>query len=95
MNPTFNLPNKSAYSGGVVGNGKALGITDGTNLGGLATGSQDTGLYATTGSYNLNVGTTRPTGDMARSKVAGITTDPTKSGMIVETDADLVVCIKY
>lgn len=73
----------------------AMGLTDGTKLGGMATGSQDTGLYATTGSYGLSVGTTRPLGDMNRSKVAGITTDPTKSGIIVETDADLIICIKY
>lgn len=42
-----------------------------------------------------NVSSSAPTGSTPVNGSLGITTDPTKSGMIVEPDADLVVCIKF
>lgn len=94
-NPTFNLPNKSAYTGHVIGNGMTLGLTDGTNNSGLVNSGGSIGLTAFGNNYNTNVGTSPISGGSVNNVSTGITTDGTKSGIIVETDADLVVCIKF
>lgn len=70
----------------VVGNGKTLGLTDGTNNYGLGRGSQD--LNAWTGEEGLDTGVYAHTGSLPpTSSRIGITTDSTKSGVIAKTSA--------
>ena len=89
---TFRLPLKTKLASGksVVGNGMAIGMTNGTINTGLTYGSQAQGLLATTGAYNINIGqttsdSTQPYGVL---QAIGITPDPTKSGMVL-SDSDL------
>jgi len=95
---TFNLPDKNNHTGRVVGNGMTLGLTDGTNNWGSNI-NNNTGspyLITATSQYGKTVGdTSTPSGFPTTYRVAGITTDPTKSGIIVEPDSELVVCIKF
>lgn len=64
----------------VVGNGIALGLTDGTNYAGLCTYSNSL-LESNIGNYGSVVGSAISGADLLPSKVIGITTDPTKSGI--------------
>lgn len=71
----------------VVGNGISLGLTDGTNYAGInqLIGSNNTYLQAMGNDYGVAVGQTRGTGTKLSSNiVAGVTTDPTKSGIIAQ-----------
>ena len=98
MNPTFNLPDKKAHTGAVVGNGITLGLTDGSAKYGLSFASGGYGSYNTTNTnaYGKSLPSTYSGGTYpVNAKNLGIDTDGTKSGLIVEADADLVVCIKY
>lgn len=98
MNPTFNLPDKNNHTGRVIGNGMVLGLNNGTKNYGLSSGSGNSSgqyLMGADSDYGKNVGTARTGSATTNAINIGITTDPTKSGMIVETDADLVVCIKF
>lgn len=91
-NQRFKLPrakhNKYADTLGVVGNGMTLGLTNGTNnVGIVSNGSwSQTGLL-TEGAYNQPVGTTT-IGTNPKSGNFGITTDPTKSGIIAQQEQD-------
>lgn len=80
---TFRLPVKVKLASGnaVVGNGMALGWTDGTNNGGASSSSNDSSVRVYKGSWGLSVGDRAGSGDLNHSKVTGITTDPTKSGI--------------
>ena len=49
----------------------------------------------TTTNYGDPIGTFANSYAGSDDKTLGVTTDPTKSGLIVETDADLVVCIRF
>lgn len=69
----------------VVGNGKALGFTDGTNnYGSFYSGSGADQFLLSESSYNKDVGTTSVTGSMTSDKVVGVTTDAEKSGLIAD-----------
>ena len=76
----------------VVGNGMALGLTDGTKNGGFTTGTSIT--QSATGNlttYGKPVGTT-PTSSTAASKLntnvaVGVTTDPEYSGLVANIDS--------
>lgn len=72
----------------VVGNGTALGITDGTDnagLNNLILSNDSNILGARIGSYGLDVGTEDGlTGLLASQKALGITTDPEKSGLVAD-----------
>lgn len=73
----------------VVGDGKTLGVTDGTHEGGFTT-SEVTGGYATRGYLSLsgtNAGTTGGSNALSLNRSIGVTTDPEKSGLktILET----------
>lgn len=90
-NETFRLPIKNGMEGifasGVKGNGKALGFTDGTSNYGLAptTNTENNWAY-NTGSYNQTLPSTTWNSTRPNSgTVLGITTDPTKSGLVVDT----------
>lgn len=67
----------------VIGNGMTIGLTDGTNHGGMAASSY---LYAKIDKYGTPVGTAIGSGTNL-SNTVGLTTDPEKSGMIVDFTA--------
>ena len=95
MNPTFNLPDKKAHTGAVVGNGMALGFTDGTdNYGTDSDGTSVWKVGIKKSYYGSAIGISGGGSD-GSNKSIGITLDPEKSGLIVEQDADLVVCIRF
>ena len=68
----------------VKGNGKTLGLYDGTNYFGLV--SSATYIMQGYGAqYNKNVGTTPSGSSYALSKSLGVTNESTKSGLVVDT----------
>lgn len=69
----------------VKGTGKALGMTDGTLEGGSFAGGSGA-LQEWTGGVGQNVGATPALGTAigAGSKIIGVSTDPTKSGLIAD-----------
>lgn len=86
------LPISGEVMGQVYGNGMTLGFTNGTNN--VAIGIQnatkyENGYIMKTGSYGQNVSTTAPT-DSGTTMIGqfGVTTDPTKSGLITKIDLD-------
>lgn len=88
---TFRLPVKVKLASGkaVVGNGMTLGLTDGTNEGGLATSTISTyGLFGNTGSAGNAIGSSPVSAEFPALKLAGVTADSTKSG-IETSDSDL------
>lgn len=88
VNESFRVPTVKALllnkeEAAVVGNGMTLGLTDGTNNAAL---TQATYLQTTTGSYGEPVGGTKGDGVIADGKILGVTTDPTKSGIVANLD---------
>lgn len=73
------------------------GWTDGSELGGIETGGGTPGAaYFRKNAYGLPVGSAvLDNPPFTNDLTVGLTTDPTKSGIIVESDSDLVVCIKF
>ena len=68
----------------VKGNGKAVGFTDGTHLGGLyASSNQENSRLFNTNAYDQSVGSTQ-TETTSFAKTVGLTTDGSKSGMIAD-----------
>lgn len=69
----------------VVGNGMALGITNGSYNGGMA-GSTDNShwTYVSEGGYGKNVGQTNTGGVLGENKLMGVTTDKSKSGLVAK-----------
>ena len=88
VNNTVRLPkyNSEIYTGGgtapVVGNGKALGMTNGTSNAGVG-GKSAYGIIAYPELYGHNNDITDPTGTQLVGTI-GITLDPTKSGVIAD-----------
>ena len=85
-NLTFRTPLTIAtksLSGGVVGNGMTLGLTDGTNEAGAYNGSAS-GLKMTTLGLGVDVGSNVGNGATLNDATVGIITDSTKSGVIAE-----------
>lgn len=86
-NETFKLPLKTHLASGntVVGNGMALGVTDGTNNFGLSESSSNNkeSLYLRSGFYGTEIGISgNNTGDYPTYNVGlGITADSEKSGI--------------
>lgn len=84
---TFRLPIKVKLASGnaVVGNGMALGLTDGNgNYYGQTFASGTAGSYTSvvTSAYNVNLPDTQSSGTRPTNNTnLGITTDPTKSGI--------------
>ena len=83
---TFNLPNYSTYkfvtSGtvSVKGNGKTIGLTDGTNNAGLVARNTQNAIIMT-GVFNTAYGTSASGSQLATNTSFGVTTDATKSGI--------------
>ena len=82
---TFRLPirSKLASSNFAKGNGKTLGLTDGTNEGGLVAGDGERGydLVMSPTAQGVDVGQAGYMSSTVTNKTIGITTDPTKSGI--------------
>lgn len=66
----------------VIGNGKTIGVTDGTTEGGTMVGGNGWDSY--TGILNANVGTTYSGTRMGSNKAIGLVTDPDKSGLVAD-----------
>ena len=81
----------------VVGNGKAVGMTNGTTNFGLSNqggAAYKSALVGYTGSYNGSVGVTRSGSEIGTNVNVGLTTDASKSGMVANiTTSSLTVNI--
>ncbi len=84
---TFRLPIKVKLASGnaVVGNGMALGLTDGTVNAGLAQSVAEIGLAAGQRGYGESVGVNMGPDTQFSTAYTniGVTTDPTKSGLVL------------
>ena len=80
---TFRLPIKVNLASGkaVVGNGKALGLMDGTNGYGLGSGVNTVQAILNINNYGADVGSTNNWGSNIPTRAVGVTDDPTKSGI--------------
>lgn len=100
---TFKIPSASNIvtsvntSVPIKGNGKTLGLTDGTLNSGTFCANTG-GIYSAKGSYNVNVGTTRASDFLTTDKAVGVTTDSSKSGIVGTITRGSFTCkfiIKY
>lgn len=81
---TFRLPIKVKLASGnaVVGNGMTLGLTNGTDNGGLITPNvEGARALAAVNAYGVDVSSSAKTVDDIVNGNVGVTTDPTKSGI--------------
>lgn len=83
-NQRFKLPRELPITDKSKGNSITLGLTDGTHLGGIYYDSNYPRLSPGNDIYGSDVGTLKSGSgsDFSSSKSVGITTDPTKSGII-------------
>ncbi len=86
---TFITPtaiSNKALSGGVMGNGMTLGLTNGLENSGLFSGviSGNSVIGGSQNSYGLPIGTNKTLSLTGNDLSLGVTTDPTKSGIIAE-----------
>lgn len=101
-NTSFNLPNYKPVlnvNAPVIGNGMAMGITNGVQNIGLV--SYDTGGYGVrlsgnTSAWGTNVGTSVASGTLIQNGSRwGLTADSSKSGMIADLSKTTVSSINY
>ncbi len=87
-NMTFTTPtaiSNKALSGAVVGNGMTLGLTNGSENGGLAVNTAGNPvLVSRIGLESVSASSTIPSSDPYLVGSLGVTTDPTNSGIIAE-----------
>lgn len=83
--PTLNAHIVQTNNIPVVGNGIALGLTDGTNNMALGSSSNLSASPRTTTNYGDPIGTFANSYNGSDDKTIGITTDGTKSGIIADT----------
>lgn len=101
---TFRIPSASNIvtsvntSVPIKGNGKTLGVTDGTTNAGLFFGLSS-GIYNNKDLYGTNVGTSQPNANsIVNNKSMSITTDSSKSGIVGTVTRTSFTCnfiIKY
>lgn len=72
----------------VVGNGMTLGLTDGLSNYGIAPQANYWGIYASQSVFGSIVGTDS-TGYLSQDKSLGVTTDPTKSGIVADLSSNV------
>lgn len=86
--PTVLLPLGTSAPVSIFGNGKTIGITDGSTNAGLygQQSSASNGISSLTGLYGANVGSGTSGSHTAANTAIGLTTDPTKSGIEGTTD---------
>lgn len=100
-NSSFNLPDGNIPFGTAIrikGSGLALGLTNGSTnyglmkqlAGNLGILQAATGYYGVNAGDNVNIGNTAPNG-----QALGITSDGTKSGLVVDLSSAATVIIKY
>lgn len=81
------------------GNGMTLGLTDGKNDYGLSKSSSTVlswaPLIANNKTYGTDVGNTQDALSENKAISFGITTDPTKSGVVADISDGQIVVIKY
>ena len=111
-NSTFNLPNWTTVitavsipsTIAVYGNGKAIGLTNGSTNAGLTTGNNDVGrLNEKDTVYNANIATSGGgNGSFGNYNIIGLSKDTSgksgiiaKSNSITRTSASYRFCIKY
>ena len=101
---TFNLPDKNYYTGAVKGNGISLGWQGYNSYGQSVTagsvsyqraGSGNQDLFAAASAYGTTLGSGGGGATFKNDTSIGITTDSSKSGIIVEPDTQLKLCIKF
>ena len=91
-NMTFRLPLKNGqeimFATGVKGNGKTLGVTDGTNELGTFISNTGNGVGTFINNNGESVGTPASSISGANNigRVVGVTTDSTKSGIVLDTE---------
>ena len=84
---TFTAPTRVSYatlSGRVMGNGKSLGLTDGTNTASISQVSGNGGSHLTPKYAIQDVGGSATTTELSNNKAYGVSTDPANSGIIAE-----------
>lgn len=100
---TFKIPSASNIvtsvntSVPIKGDGKALGMTDGTTNFSLLPGSGGH-TYSKTGGYGLNIGASNSGSNITSAKFSGLTTDASKSGIVGTVTRGSFTCkfiIKY
>ena len=79
-----------------MGNGITLGLTNGTSYGGLGTKifSSNNFLEAYADKYGAAVSSSNASSEFSTGGL-GVTTDPTKSGIVLETDEMSKTFIAY
>lgn len=96
---SFNLPNKTYFSGLCKGNGITLGLTNGDSYNGGLWSYYNGNAYSLSiqsNSYGVPIGTTTTNTHLPLGQSTfGITRDASKSGIICEADANIVLVIKY
>ena len=90
-NQMFRLPIRNGQEGmfatPVVGNGNQIGFTDGTNI---AYGKRDSKYNLLGFGTEVGLGNTSTSVDFNANEGLGITTDPTKSGIVTDPSATVV-----
>lgn len=71
-----------------------VGLTNDHNLAGLNSHAT-VGLEAVTGGYGMPVGTVNRTGVFGATYTAGLTLDPTKSGIVADLSSGMSAVIKF
>jgi hypothetical protein len=92
------LPNLDFLLKEVKGNGMTLGVTDGTLFGGTYSqnGGTNSGCFQISqGDFGGQIGTSSSDSSFNNGKLIGITTDSSKSGIIVEINLNIHYCIKF
>ena len=92
---TFRLPLRNGSEGmfgnvPVVGNGMTLGLTDGTNNAGLHAWGDNHVLLPSKAAYGTAVGTASTSSTPGTQLDYGVTTDPTKSGLVTDISRAIV-----
>lgn len=77
----------------VIGNGITIGITDGTENTGMALSSGTTSIQHSLTAYGDPIGSAWVAGNVSNVFTAGLTTDPTKSGMIADLSSAVAATI--
>lgn len=93
--PNFNNGIVQAGDIPCKGDGKTLGLTDGTNKFGIKNFPT---YYLTSGQQNIQVGNTSTNMSVISNAAVGVTTDSTKSGIVADTSSLILICywiIKY
>ena len=79
--------NTTATTLGVKGNGKSMGVNNGTSD--LGFSNNNAGTISIAGAYNVAVGTTTGSTGITQSKAIGLVTDASTSGIVADMPATI------